>query len=129
MQKIRLFHWFVLEIWLIKKSCNLIGWEHFGPYLRNKNFPKNGICAGTHQIIYIFIIEQIQQKLMTTFFNKFKKSCFWPVFGSSLQFWGQTLICLSCTTSYRFLAPSQNLEKTNDTIPRKLPERQKDRRT
>ena len=46
-QKIRLFHWFVLEIWLIRKSCNLIGWEHFGWYLRNQNFPKYGICAGT----------------------------------------------------------------------------------
>ena len=50
-QKIKLFHWFVLEIWLIKKSCNLIGWEHFGLYLTNKHFPKYGICAGTRQII------------------------------------------------------------------------------
>ena len=33
---------------------------------------------------------------------------------------------LSHTTSYRFLAPSQNLEKTNDKIPRKSPDRQKD---
>ena len=24
---------------LIEKSCNLIGQEHFGPYLRNQNFP------------------------------------------------------------------------------------------
>ena len=46
MQKIRLFHWFALEIRLIKKSCILIGWEHFVPYLRNKNFPKYGIDAG-----------------------------------------------------------------------------------
>ena len=45
------FNWLVLDIWLIKKSCNLIDWEHFGPYLRNKNFPKYGICAGNHQII------------------------------------------------------------------------------
>ena len=60
MQKIRLFHWFVLEIWLIKKSCNLIGGEHFGPYLRNKNFPNYWICAGTQQIRYIFIIEQME---------------------------------------------------------------------
>ena len=30
------------------------------------------------------------------------------------------------TTSYRFLAPCRNLEKTNDTIPRKCPERQID---
>ena len=31
MQKIRLFHWFILKIWLIKKSCNLTHWEHFEP--------------------------------------------------------------------------------------------------
>ena len=31
---------------------------------------------------------------------------------------------LSRTTSYGFLAPCQNLEKTNDTIPRKRPDRQ-----
>ena len=33
---------------------------------------------------------------------------------------------LSRTTSYGFLAPCQNLEKTNDTIPRKHPDGQKD---
>ena len=38
----------------------MTGGEHFGPYLRNKNFPKYGICAGSQQIIKIFIIEQIQ---------------------------------------------------------------------
>ena len=59
MQKIKLFHWFVLEIELIKKSCNLIGWEHFGPYLSKQNFPKYGICAGAQQILQILIIEQI----------------------------------------------------------------------
>ena len=30
---------------------------------------------------------------------------------------------LSHTTSYRFLASCQNLEKPNDTIPRKRPDR------
>ena len=54
-QKIRLFHWFVLEIWLIKKSCNLTG-----QYLRNKIFPNYEICAGTLQIVHISIIEKIQ---------------------------------------------------------------------
>ena len=43
-----------------KKSCNLIGLENFGPYLRNQNFPKYGIGAGKQQIIFIFIIEHIQ---------------------------------------------------------------------
>ena len=32
-------------------------------------------------------------------------------------------------TSHRFLAPCQNLEKTNDAIPRKRPDRWKDGRT
>ena len=33
---------------------------------------------------------------------------------------------MSHTTSYGFLASCQNFEKTNDTIPRKLPDRRKD---
>ena len=44
--KIRLFHWFVLDVWLIKKSCNLISWEHFGPYLKYKNY-----CRWSKKII------------------------------------------------------------------------------
>ena len=36
MQKIRLFHHIVREIDL--KSCDLIGQEYFGPYLRNQIF-------------------------------------------------------------------------------------------
>ena len=39
------------RVWLIKKSYNRIGWEHFDPYLRNKNFPKYGIGAGVQKII------------------------------------------------------------------------------
>ena len=74
---------------------------------------------------------------MTKFFNKFKKLCFWPIFGPFSQFWGQKnffqKIWLSHTTSYTFLVPCQNFKKTNDTIPRKCPDRlkegQKDRQT
>ena len=50
-KKIRLFHWFVLEIGLIKKSRNLIGWKYFDPHLWNKRFPKYGICARTQQMV------------------------------------------------------------------------------
>ena len=67
----RLFHWFVLEIWLIKRYCNLFDWEYFGSYLKNKIFPKYEICTGTQNIIN------------------------------------------------GFLATCQNLNKNNDTIPRK----------
>ena len=96
MQKIRLFHWFNLEIWLIKKSWTLIGWKHFGPYLRSQNFFKYGISAGTQQIIQIFIITQIQLKLMTIFLINSKDSVFgtflmyFPNFGGKNFFSGTT---------------------------------------
>ena len=35
---------------LIEKSHNLIGLEHFGPYLRNQNFPKYEICLSIQQL-------------------------------------------------------------------------------
>ena len=66
---------------------------------------------------------------MTTFLSKIKKPCFESNFGPFSQFleifWE---IQPSCTTSHWFLAPCQNLEKTNDTIPRKHLVRWKDRR-
>ena len=60
---------------------------------------------------------------MTKFFNKFKKPCFWTIFGPFSQFWEQKKKfpenpTMSSTTSFRFLAQCQNLEKTNDRIPR-----------
>ena len=67
---------------------------------------------------------------MTKVFNKFKKLKFLvhsPNFWSKKHFLENP--ALSRTTSYRFLAPCQNLEKTNNTIPRKLPDRRKDGQT
>ena len=68
---------------------------------------------------------------MTKFLNKSKNLVFgpylvhFPNFGGKKQiFWNIWL----CTTSYGFLAPCQNLEKTDDTIPRKHPERRTDGR-
>ena len=132
MQKIRLFYWFVLEICLIKKSCNMIGLEHFGPYPKNKNFPKYAICAGPQQIIWISSIDQIQQKLMTKFSNKLKKPCFWPILALFPNFGKKNFPeypALPGTTSYEFLAPCQISEKFNDTIPRKRLDRRTDGRT
>ena len=60
---------------------------------------------------------------MTKFFNKFKNPYFWPNFDQNIF---PENSALSRTTSYRFLVPWQNLGKTNDTIPRKCPDRQKD---
>ena len=71
---------------------------------------------------------------MTNFFNKFKKSCFWPIFGPFSNFGGKKKfflenLALSRTTSYGFLAPCQNLDKSNDTIPRKHSDRKRNRGT
>ena len=71
---------------------------------------------------------------MTKFFNKFKKPCFGSFLVHFPQFWGQKIFfpgnsALPRTTSCRFLAPCQNLEKTNDTIPWKCPDRRKDGQT
>ena len=57
---------------------------------------------------------------MTKFFNIFKKPCFWPKLFLENP-------ARSHTALYEFLASCQNLEKTNDTIPRKRSDRQKDR--
>ena len=56
------------------------------------------------------------------------------VFGPFSQFlWQKNFFlenpAVSCTTSYGFLESSQNSEKTNNTIPRKRPDRWKDGRT
>ena len=65
--------------------------------------------------------------------TKFEKPYFWPIFSPFSLYLGQKnfypeIPALSHTTSYGFL-PCLNLEKTNDTIPRKRPDRNKDRRT
>ena len=66
---------------------------------------------------------------MTKFFNILKKPCFWPIFPNfGTKFYFLENPALSRTTSYGFLASCQNLEKTNDTIPRKCPDRWKDGR-
>ena len=52
---------------------------------------------------------------------------FWsifPSFGAKIVFLEN--LAPSRTTSYGFLEPCQDLEKTNNTIPRKRPDRRKD---
>ena len=64
---------------------------------------------------------------MTQFSNKFKKPCFWsifPIFGTKKIF-----LEILDVTHNGLLAPCQNLEKVNDTIQRKRPDRRKDGRT
>ena len=59
---------------------------------------------------------------------------FLPIFGPFSQILGKKSLfpenpALPSTTSYGFLEPNQNSEKTNDKIPRKRPDRRTDGRT
>ena len=56
---------------------------------------------------------------MTKFSDKSKKPCFWPILPIFLEKKIPENPALSRTTSYEFLAPYHNSEKTNYTIPRK----------
>ena len=59
-----------------------------------------------------------------------KRPVFSPFWVNFPNFWGKFFfweIWLSHATLYGFLAPCQNLEKTNDTIPTKHLDRWKDR--
>ena len=71
---------------------------------------------------------------MPKIFNILKKPLFlthfwfiFPILGAKKFFLENP--ALSHTTSYGFLASYQNLEKTNDSIPSKHPNRWKERRT
>ena len=58
---------------------------------------------------------------MAKFFNKFRQPCFWSIFGPFSQFWGKIFFFVS--------SAMPKLEKTNDTIPRKPPDRRTKGRT
>ena len=64
-------------------------------------------------------------KIDNWFFQQIQKALFlvhFPNFGGKIFFPENP--ALSCTTSYGFLAPCQNLVKINDVIPRRCPDRQ-----
>ena len=64
---------------------------------------------------------------MTIFFSKFKKTLVLVHFGHIFPiFEAKVFPKNSHATSYGYLAPCQNLEKTNDPVPRKCWNRRKD---
>ena len=96
----------------------MISREHFGPYLRNRIFPKYRISARIKQIIWTFFIDQIQNKLMTKFSKNPKKPFFWPIFGRFSSFLGQKFFlkknaALSRITAHRPLTTCWVSEKNS----------------
>ena len=71
-------------------------------------------------------------KINDTIFQYLKNPVFAPFLVHFPNFWGKKSflenLALSYTNSYGFLASCQNLEKTNDTIPRKRTDWWKDGR-
>ena len=68
-RKIKTIHALFLKILSLTKSCNLIGLENFRLYLKNKNFPRLGICTVNQYLIMFFISDHFLQKLLTTVFE------------------------------------------------------------
>ena len=70
---------------------------------------------------------------MTRFFKKFKKPFFDPFLVHFPNFEGKKIFSRKYgSVMHNFIwvsSISQNLEKTNDTIPRKRPDRRKSRKT
>ena len=74
---------------------------------------------------------QTQKKLLIKCSNKFKKPYFWSIFGPFSLFFGQKFFFKKLP--HKPLTPRCVSEKTNEAIPRNLPDgmtiAQKDRRT
>ena len=81
MPKINFIIHFFLEIIHFKESCNLIGQQHFGPYLENQKFARYGICGEISITILVFISDYFQEKLTSKFFEKLKKHYFGSIMG------------------------------------------------
>ena len=109
MQKIRLFPRFVLKMWLIKKSYWL---RTFWPVSQKPEFSQIWyLCSNTANNIN-FHYRTNPLKTNDKIFHYIQKTCFWPIFpifGAKNFFLENS--ALPCTTSYRFLASCQNLEK------------------
>ena len=101
-------------------------------YLGKKFSQIEDLCRNTENNIY-FHYRTISVNINTKFFNKLKKTLFLAHFWNIFPIFGADRIllknlALSRTTSYSFLVLCQNLEKNNNTILRKRPDRRKDKR-
>ena len=132
-QKIRLFHRFLLEILSINKILQPDWLRIFWPISQMKKISQIGdLSRNTENNIY-FHYRTISVNINTKFFNKLKKTLFLAHFWNIFPIFGADRIllknlALSRTTSYSFLVLCQNLEKNNNTILRKRLDRRKDKR-
>ena len=79
---------------ILTKNRTRIFWPisqepEFGPYVKNQNFGRHGVCARKPITIWSFILDHFQPKLMTKFSEIWKKTHFWPILGPFCRFSGQ----------------------------------------
>ena len=122
MPKINFIIHFFLEILNFKKSCNLIGWQHFGPLLENQNFVRYGIAGKISATILVSILGYFQEKLMTKFFQK---PYFGSILGSFYSNLGKKDVCwkkrsLSDFRYSNYLPSCQKSEKIKEPFLRKM---------
>ena len=72
---------FLLQILYFKESYNLIGWQHFGLKLINKNFFRYRIGGEIPIAKLVLFWDYFQEKLMTKFFKRSKKTYFGAILG------------------------------------------------
>ena len=90
MPKINFIIHFFLEILHFKESCNLIDWQHFGPWLENQNFVRHAIGGKIITTIIVSILDYFLEKLMTKCFKKSKNPVlgpFCPNLGKNEFYW------------------------------------------
>ena len=105
-QKNFIIHFF-LETLHFKKSCNLIGRQHFGPWIENQNFASLMTGDEISITILVFDLDYFQEKLMTKLFKKSPKKTilgpFWalfPTFGQKCIFQEKRALLVFKNSSY-----------------------------
>ena len=77
MSKVEFIIYFFLELSHFKEPCGFIGWQHFGPKMETQSFARYGVGVEISTKILAFTLDYFQEKLMTKFFKKSKKTLFW----------------------------------------------------
>ena len=82
--KVKHINTFLIDIFITKKSCNLIWQEHFGQWLVKQNFFRYKICAGKQSIASSFSLGYFQQRSNSSFMKTQENSIlglFWTLFA------------------------------------------------
>ena len=81
MPKIKFTINFFLEVLYFKEPCNFIGLQNLGPYLETNSFARYGTGVEISITILVFILDYFQEKIVTKYFKKSKKSYFGAIWA------------------------------------------------